>query len=208
MAKAVLHGIFLSGPTYKVGLGLTLAGVPYAYKHVNLREGAHKKPEFIALNRYGQVPALEIDGMTLCQSGAILQYIAEKTGKLGGNSPQERQRVREWIHWDFDRLAGNIYLPRAAARGFAKVDPAVIDHRMANGKAALDVLEGELKKGDWLVGAGPTMADVDVYGVVCYAGDAKYDLGAYPGIKAWMSRLEKLPGWKSHNELLPQQDAA
>jgi len=208
MTKPVLHGIFASGPTYKVGLGLSLMGVPYAYKHVNLREGAHKKPEFIVLNRYGQVPVLEIDGMSLCQSGAILEYLAEKTGKLAGASPQERQRVREWILWDFDRLAGNIYVPRAIARGFLKAEPAVLDYRVGLGKAALDALEGELKKGDWLVGKSPTIADVDVYGSVWYASEAKYDLGAYPGIKAWMARLEKLPGWKGPYDMLPQQDAA
>ena len=208
MAKAVLHGIFASGPTYKVGLALSVLGIPYSYKHVDLRQGAHKKPEFIALNRYGQVPALEIDGMTLCQSAAILQYLAEKAGKMAGANALERQRVREWLYWDFDRLSGNIYLPRAFHRGFAKVDQAVIDHRVGNCKLALDVLEGELKKGDWLVGAGPTVADLAVYGVVCYAGEAKYDLSGYPALKAWMARVEKLPGWKAYTDLLPQQDAA
>lgn len=208
MAKAVLHGIFASGPTYKVGLGLSLMGVPFAYKHIDLREGAHKKPEFVALNRYGQVPVLEIDGMSLCQSGAILQYLAEKSGKFAGATPLERQRAREWIYWDFDRLAGNIYVPRAIARGFLKVEPPVLDYRVGLGKAALELLEGELKKSDWLVGAGPTIADIDVYGSVWYATEAKFDLSAHPGIKAWMARLEKLPGWKGPYDLLPQQDAA
>jgi glutathione S-transferase len=54
MSKMTLHGIWLSGPTYKAGLALSLLGQDFAYKHVNLRAGAHKKPEYLAINRFGQ----------------------------------------------------------------------------------------------------------------------------------------------------------
>src|SRR5882672_11605498 len=120
-----LHGVALSGPTYKVALMLTLCGERFAYRHVNLREGAHKTPQFLALNRYGQVPALVDGDLKLCQSGAILQYLADKFGKMGGKTAEEKARVREWLFWEFDKLAPNVYRPRAIKRGFMKAEDSV-----------------------------------------------------------------------------------
>ena len=77
-----LHGIALSGPTQKIALTLALAGKKFSYRHVNLGEGAHKKPDFLALNRYGQVPVLQHGSTTLCQSGAILIHLADTLGTL------------------------------------------------------------------------------------------------------------------------------
>lgn len=98
-ARYTLYGLFASAPSYKVGLMLTLCDEAFDYVHVNLREGAHKKPDYLKINRFGQVPALvdNSNGKTLCQSGAILEYLADKTGKFGGASLDDRLRAREWL---------------------------------------------------------------------------------------------------------------
>lgn len=90
MSKMTLHGIWLSGPTYKAGLALSLLGQDFAYKHVDLRAGAHKKPEYLAINRFGQVPALVDGDLKLCQSGSILLYLADKFGKMEARRPRRR----------------------------------------------------------------------------------------------------------------------
>src|SRR3954466_14229644 len=83
-----LPGVFASGPTYKVGLMLALAGEPFDYVHVALREGEHKKPEYLAKQRFGQVPLLvdNSNGRHLCQSASILEYLADATERFGGAS--------------------------------------------------------------------------------------------------------------------------
>jgi glutathione S-transferase len=206
-ARFVLYGFFRSGPTYKVALALALSGEAYAYESVALRDGQHKTPEFLAKNRFGQVPALEdrSNGMVLCQSAAILDYLADKTGKLGGATLLERIQAREWCLWDFDRLALNIYRPRAVKLGIRQMDPAVVAQYETEGKAALQVLDDWLRGRNWLVGEHPTFADVDVYGVVVYAPDGGYDLSAYPNIGDWMKRFEALPGYGTREQLLPQE---
>jgi len=208
MSKMTLYGIWLSGPTYKAGLAMSLMGQSFAYKHVDLRAGAHKQPEYLAINRFGQVPALVDGDLKLCQSGAILLYLADKSGKMGGKTPEEKARVREWLFWEFDRLASNIYRPRAIKRGFMKADDNV--HQMYVNQAgdALKVLDGALAKSDFLVGSEPTIADVAVYGDVAYAEEAAIDLSPYANVKAWMARVEKLPGFKKYEDVLPKQDAA
>lgn len=208
MSKMTLHGIWLSGPTYKAGLALSLLGQPFAYKHVDLRAGAHKQPEYLAINRYGQVPALVDGDLKLCQSGAILLYLADKFGKMGGKTAEEKARVREWLFWEFDKLAANVYRPRAIKRGFLKAEDSVYAMYSTMATDALKVLDGALAKSSFLVGNEVTMADVAVYGDVAYAGEAAIDLGPYANIKAWMGRVEKLPGFKKYEDVLPKQDAA
>lgn len=208
MSKPTLYGIWLSGPTYKAGLALSLLGQPFAYKHVDLRAGAHKQPEYLAINRFGQVPALVDGDLKLCQSGSILLYLADKFGKMGGKTAEEKARVREWIFWEFDRLAANVYRPRAIKRGFMKAEDSVYTMYSNLANDALKVLDAALAKSPFLVGSEVTMADVAVYGDVAYTEEAAIDIGPYTNIKAWMGRIEKLPGFKKYEDVLPKQDAA
>ena len=209
MSKMTLYGIWLSGPTYKAGLALSLMGQPFAYRHVDLRAGAHKQAGLSrAVNRFGQVPALVDGDLKLCQSGSILLYLADKFGKMGGKTAEEKARVREWLFWEFDRLASNIYRPRAIKRGFMKADDNVHQMYLNQANDALKVLDAALAKSDFLVGSEATIADVAVYGDVAYAEEAAIDLAPYANVKAWMARVEKLPGFKKYEDVLPKQDAA
>ena len=205
MPRFTLHGAWLSGPTYKVGLMLSLCGEPFGYRHVDLRSGAHKQPDHLAVNRYGQVPALQDGDLALCQSGAILEYLAEVLGKFQGRDLYERARAREWLFWDFDRLAPGIYRSRAIARGFFQAAEPVAAMFRGIGDAGLQVLEDALRTDAWLVGNGPTIADIDIYGVVHFAPDAGFDLTAYPSIAAWMGRVEALSGFGAPEDILPKE---
>ncbi|MDP2802068.1 MAG: glutathione S-transferase family protein [Phreatobacter sp.] len=195
--RFTLHGFWLSGPTYKVGLMLSLCGEDFAYQSLNLRAGEHKAPAFLAKNRFGQVPVLEDAeaGLALCQSAAILEHLASTLGKFGGAGAADLARAREWMFWDFDRLAGPIYRSRAQRFGIRAFNQPIMEMYWVEGNAALKVLEQALAASDWLAGAHPTIADIDVYGVVAYAPQAGFDLGAYPAISAWMGRMEALPGF-------------
>jgi glutathione S-transferase len=207
MSNYVLHGHFLSGPTYKVALMLRLSGEAYGFRLLDFKAREHKSAEYLAINRYGQAPCLqEGNDNYFTQSASILEYLAEKHGKFGGKSAQERAHIREWMFWDFDRLAPGIYRSRGYARGIRQGDPAVIKSYRADGEAGLAVLEEWLGTHEWLVGNGPTIADIDVYGVVHLAPEGgAFDLGKYPNILAWMKRLEALPGYAPREEALPKE---
>jgi glutathione S-transferase len=209
--RYVLHGIYLSGPTYKVGLMLTLTGIPFDYEHLNMMQGAHKQPDFLAKNRYGQAPCLEDreTGRGMCQSSAILEYLAETSGKFLGADAAERQVAREWVCWSNDRLARGIYRPRGLRFGFMKAHEEVGAHYTNEGKAALAELDRHLAGKTWLAGgAAPTFADLDVYGVAAYAPQAGYDFADTPNVKAWMGRVEALPGFRGVEDLLPKESRA
>jgi glutathione S-transferase len=203
----ILHGLFLSLPSCKVGLTLTMMGVPFEYRHVDLMKGQHKTPGFLALNRFGQVPVLEHAGHVLCQSNVILQYLAAQFGKFGGKSESERLRVAEWLAWDFDRLQSGLGGPRAFAKFFPQPDDVVRYHR-ARGDAALDTLDRHLGQSKFLAGASPTIADIAAFPWIATADEGGFDLARWPNVQAWAERFMRLPGAAHPYNVMPKEDRA
>ncbi|MBX3453398.1 glutathione S-transferase family protein [Ferrovibrio sp.] len=203
-----LYGSFLSGPTYKVGLMLALTGQPYAYRHVDLSKAEQKSPEFLKLNRFGQVPVLVHERATqgslpLVQSCAIIEYLADLSGRFGGKDAAERQQAREWLHWDVDRLMPWMNRARFYAR-FVKPDPAVVEHARKAAATGLDMLESLLEGRTFLLESGPSIADIGLFSSVVHAAEAEFDLDEYPNIQAWWKRIAALPGFKLPYDLLPK----
>ncbi len=202
-ARFTLYGNATSGPTYTTALMLSLCRHPFSYIHINLREGAHKQPDYLVKNRYGQVPALRDGQMVTVQSAAILLHLSESLGKFESKVPVEKQRVREWLFWAWDKLAVPMFRLRARLRGTRQFGDEVRIMYDTEAKAALAVLDHELAKGEWVVGKKATVADIGIYGVLRYAGEAAVDLSHYPNVMSWKKRFEELPGFATPEELLP-----
>lgn len=203
--RFTLHGYALSMPTYKVALALSLMRHPYSYIHINLREGAHKQPDYLVKNRFGQVPCLRDGHVFLCQSAAILEHLADSLHKFDGKTPVEQQRIREWLFWIWDKLATPISRLRARARGFRQFGDEVRVMYQEEARNSLHVLDHEFAKNDWLIGKRPTIADIDIYGVIRYAQEAGIDLSPYPKLLAWKKRFEELPGFGTPEQILPME---
>ena len=203
--RFTLHGTMTSGPTYTVGLMLSLCRHPFSYIHVNLREGQHKQPDYLVKNRYGQVPTLRDGQAFYVQSAAILEHVAEVLRKFQGKTPAERQRIREWLFWQWDKLAVPVFRLRARARGFRQFGDEVRIMYDTEARAAFASLEHELAKSPWVVGKKPTIADVGIYAVTRYSAEANIDLSPYPHVMAWKKRFEALPGFGTPEHILPME---
>ncbi len=203
-ARYTLHGFWASGPTYKIALFLSLAGEAFDYVHVDLPTGEHTRPPYLVKQRFGQVPLLvdNSNGRHLCQSAAILEYLADRTGKFGGASLDERLTAREWMFWEADRLAPGVYRPRSARAGLSPLPEEVIGHYLVEGRAALELLDDALRGRSWIVGEAPTIADIDIYGVVAYAAEAGHALEPLQNLGRWTDRVAALPGFAAPNALL------
>jgi glutathione S-transferase len=92
--------------------------------------------------------------------------------------------------------------------GFRKAPPEVVEDCIGAARSGLGVLEAHLKGRSWLVGEGVTIADIDLYGVVSYAGDIGVDLADYPALKEWVGRMEALPGFAAAKAMLPMESRA
>jgi glutathione S-transferase len=203
--RFTLYGMLGSGPTYTVGLMLSLSKHPFSYIHVNLREAQHKQPDYLVKNRYGQVPALRDRQTYFVQSAAILEHLAEVLHKFDGKTEVEKNRIREWLFWEWDKLALPIFRLRARNRGIRQFGDEVRMMYDTEARAALAVLEHELVKSEWIAAKRPTIADVGVYGVLRYANEASIDLTPYPHVSAWKKRFEALPGFGTPEQILPME---
>ena len=184
----------LSGHSHRAQLLLSLVGVETTLVDVDLKNGAHKQPEFLNLNSFGQVPVLEDGDVVVADSNAILVYVAKKFG--GGTwLPEDAQgaaRVQRWL----SVAAGQIAYGPAAARLVtvfgAKHDA---DELIARSHALLKVMESELQGRSFLTGDTPTIADVAGYSYLAHAPEGNVALDAYTNVKAWLQRIERLPGF-------------
>ena len=198
-----LHGSPLSFPTYKVALMLSMAGEPFTFQYVNLRQGEHKKPEFLAMNRFGQVPVLVDGDQTYCQSNAILSQLAYKLGKFTGGDPAGQRRTQEWLCWEADQLLPGIARPRFFKRFVQNPDPTLLGHYTERGEGALNTLETALAKEPFLGGAAPSIADISCYATVVHAAEGGFDLARWPSVAAWVQRMGGQRGAKPAPDLMP-----
>jgi glutathione S-transferase len=190
-----LHGHELSGNSSKVRLLLGLIGVPYEWVRVDLMAGEHKQPAFLALNPFGQVPVLEDGDTTLCDAQAILFYLAARQGdgRWLPTDPLEQARVVRWL----STAAGEVRQGPESARLHHLFGVKAIPIERATEKAAfiLEQLEQHLGDRLWLEQDRPTIADIAVFPYVALAGDGGIDLAPYPHVRAWIARIQALPGY-------------
>ncbi|MCP9800135.1 glutathione S-transferase family protein [Synechococcus sp. RedBA-s] len=190
-----LYGHELSGNSYKVRLLLELLGVPYEWVRVDLMQGEHKSSPFLALNPFGQVPVLDDGDNTLSDAQAILLYLAARQGdgQWFPIGPLEQARVVRWL----STAAGEVRQGPESARLHHLFGVKAIPIERAQEKAAfiLDQLERHLSDRDWLELDRPTIADIAVFPYVALSGGGGIDLAPYPYVRAWIGRIQALPGY-------------
>lgn len=184
----------LSGHSHRVVLFASLLGLQSDLIEVDLKAGAHKKPEFLALNPFGQVPVLDDDGVVIVDSNAILVYLAKRTGRSEWLPDDARgaATVQRWL----SVAAGELAYGPAAAR-LITVFGAAYDAEEVIGRAhiLLNKLEHHLTTRDWLAADHPTIADAAIYSYVARAPEGNVDLSAYTAVKRFLGRVEALPGF-------------
>lgn len=184
----------LSGHSHRAELFLSLIGQPTEIVEVDLAKGAHKSPEFLHINRFGQVPVLVDGEVTIADSNGILVYLAKKLGRTDWlpESPIEAAAVQRWL----SVAAGQIAFGPAAARLIAVFGAKFnADEVIARAHAVLKVIDGELADQPWITGSTPTIADVALYGYIARAPEGNVDLAPYANVRLWLARIEALPGF-------------
>jgi glutathione S-transferase len=202
--RLTLYGSFTSSSSYKPMLYLSLARLPFSFRTVNLKFGVQKQPEYLAINRYGQVPTLRHKGLTIVQSNIILDYLARTTGHFSGKTEQDQWNTREWLSWEADAIT-NVAKVRHYSR-FRTVDPAVMDYFRPPAEAAIGFVDTALEGRDWLVGDAPTIADIGCWGRMVFMAEGGLDINRWPNVLAWSRRLAAMPGFALPYDLIPKKD--
>ena len=202
--RITIYGSFTSSSTYKPMLYLALARVPFSFRTVNLKYGVQKLPDYLAVNRYGQVPTLRHRGLTIVQSNVILDYLARTTGYFEPAAEQDRWRAREWLSWESDAIT-NVAKVRHYSR-FRTVDPAVMAYFRPPAEAALSFIDRTLADRQWLVGEACSIADIGCWGRMVFMAEGGFDIASWPNLLAWSERLKAMAGFALPYDLIPKKD--
>jgi glutathione S-transferase len=206
MARYKLHCIGASGNSYKLALYLNCAGLDWEPVGLNFAGGQTRDANWRAdTNAMGEVPVLEVDGQLMSQSGAVLIWLAETTGKFAPSEEQRFEALR-WILFDNHKFTANYAMHRFQNSLTAEpVHPAILSFLRSRVEASHAIVDKHLAYRPFMLGERPTIVDFSLAGYAYYPKEETgFDIEkAFPSIHAWRQRLAALPGWKPPYELMP-----
>ena len=190
---------FYTAPTpngHKVSCTLEAMELEYETHVVNLMENEQKKPEFLAISPNGRIPAIvdrDANNLPIFESGAIMIYLAEKTGKLMPKDLNEKAKVLEWVMFQMGGVGPMMGQANVFFRYFPeKIQPA-IDRYQNEGRRLFEVLDTHLAKQDWLA-KDYSIADIANW---CWVRTYKWSGISIEGLnnlERWMKAMYDQPG--------------
>ena len=177
---------------YKVSVTLEELGLPYEVRKIDLRGGEQKQADFLAINPNGRIPAIVDDGFAVFESGAIMLYLAEKTGKLLPLDVQGRSRVVQWLMFQMGGIGPMMGQANVFFRYFPeKIQPA-IDRYQGEVRRLFTVLDRHLEGRDYLAG-DYSIADIANW---CWARTHSWSGVSIDGLAnllRWIDRIAERP---------------
>ncbi len=192
-----LYDYLPSQNAYKVRLLLSHLAIPYRTELVSIFAGEGQKPEYLAVNPTGAVPALRLeDGRVLAESGAILCYLAEGTRYLPDDR-YLRARVLQWLSFENDYGQNSIGSLRfwTLTGKLPRRPPALVESKRQAALRVLGILDRALEPSPFLVGESYTIADMACYAYTHLAEDAELPLAEHRHVVRWIERVRGQPGF-------------
>jgi glutathione S-transferase len=156
--------------------------VPYEFVLLDMQAGAHKQPEFLAINPMGKLPALTDGDFALWESGAILLYLAQKYDPTYPTTPEKQAELYQWVLFANATLSMGVFMEAT---------------REKEGPQLLTPLSDRLLKQTFMLGESFSVADVAVGAVLAFIPlMLKLDLSPYPGVMAYSQRLSGRPAFQ------------
>lgn len=181
----------------KVSIMLEEIGLPYEVHPVNLGKGEQLKPDYLALNPNNKIPAiLDPEGpdgkpLTLFESGAILMYLAQKSGKLWPRDPRERYTVVQWLMFQMGGV-GPMFGQANYFFKLAEKVPYAIERFYKEALRLYRVLDKELAQREFLAGRY-SIADIATYPWVGRHEGHHVKLEEFPNVKRWFDTIAARP---------------
>ena len=191
-----IYGADLSTPANKVRFVANYIGLEYEYVQVKVREGEHRKEEYLKVNPVGKIPAIDDGGFCLFESNAIVKYLCQKNDSdLYPKDLKDSASVDQWI--DFSTIhigaAINRVIFNKVFANFANVE--VDERSLEDGlnflHRFLPVVENQLSKNKFLAGENVTLADLVLLAAIDPMEIIEYDLSPYPNLVIWRNGLKE-----------------
>ena len=178
---------------YKVSVALEEMGLAYDVRRVDLMAGEQKQQWFLDLCPNGRIPALTDDDFAIFESGAILLYLAEKTGQFMPTDVQGRSRVVQWLMFQMGGVGPMMGQANVFFRYFPEKIPAAIARYQGEGRRLFTVLDTQLGKTEYLAGDDYSIADMANW---CWTRTASWsgiDIEGLPNLSRWHAAIAARP---------------
>ena len=193
-----------SGNAYKAALTMELSKVKWEPVFVDFFKGEAQSEAYKKINPMGEVPTLVAsDEEIITQSGAIQQYLVDKTGKLGGK-PENKYEVLRWVLWDNHKMSSQAGLLRFLSNFLPeeKRPKEAMNFIYGRLQIAYKVLDNALSTSDWLVGDTISVADISCCGYLFYEEPFGFNRKEWGNIDSWLTRISQQPRWKHPYDLM------
>jgi len=180
---------------HKISIALEELALPYTLHALELSGGEQKQPWFLAINPNGRIPAIvdrAADDFAVFESGAILIYLAEKTGQLMPHDARGRSLVLQWLMFQMGGIGPMMGQANVFHRYFPEKIPAAIDRYQGESKRLFRVLDGRLREHAYLAGEY-SIADIANWAWVRTHHWSGVDLDGLPHLQRWLAQVGERP---------------
>ncbi|HEX8261616.1 MAG TPA: glutathione S-transferase N-terminal domain-containing protein [Allosphingosinicella sp.] len=195
---------------WKVSILLEELALPYEVHVLDLGAGTQKEAWFTAINPNGRIPAIvdrDEGDFAVFESGAIMVYLAEKTGRLMPSDPKGRSRVMQWLMFQMGGVGPMMGQANVFTRYFPEELPSVIDRYRRESRRLFEVLDGRLARSEWLAGD---------YSIADIANWAWVQTHEWPGVpvdgldhlQRWLEAVRARPAVQKGVTVPPRADPA
>ncbi|MFN7619789.1 MAG: glutathione S-transferase family protein [bacterium] len=180
---------------WKASVALEELGLPYQVHAIDLLSGAQRAPDYLAINPNGRIPAIvdhEADDFAVFESGAILIYLAEKTGQLMPADAKGRSRVLQWLMFQMGGIGPMMGQANVFHRYFPEKIQVVIDRYQGESGRLFGVLDRQLADHEWLAG-DYSIADIANW---CWVRTHKWsgvDIAPFEHLQRWVAAIAARP---------------
>jgi len=185
---------------HKITLFLVEAEIPYRIQRINISSGDQFKPEFLAISPNNKIPAIVDDQpvdngapISVFESGAILQYLADKTGKLLSQELRERTLTLQWLYWQVGGFGPMLGQNHHFTHFAPQPVPYAIERYLQETQRLYNVLNTQLEKNAYIAGENYSIADIATYPWAVSHERQRIDLADYPAVRNWFERIKNRP---------------
>ena len=193
---------------HKVSIALEELGLPWTLQVLDLTAGEQKTPAFLAINPNGRIPAIvdrDNGDFAVFESGAILLYLAEKTGKLLPQDPKRRSQAIQWLMFQMGGVGPMMGQANVFYRYFPEKIPAAIERYQKEGRRLFEVLDGHLAHHEDLADEY-SIADIATWPWVRIHDWSGISIEGLPQLQAWMVRMAEKPACQKGITIPPRNE--
>ena len=196
---------------WKISIALEELGLPYTVRPISLGQLEQKEEWFLTINPNGRIPAIidhDNGDFAVFESGAILVYLAEKTGKLLPTEPRARSRVMQWLMFQMGGVGPMMGQANVFFRYAPEKIPYAIERYQREARRLFEVMERQLKEHPYIAGNEYSIADIALWCWVAGYEWSGVSIDGLPGLKRWLDLVGSRPAVQKGRAVPPPPDAA